>query len=517
MTDQPNQQNAAAQSAWQRWSIYLLIIICATFAIVGRVMMVRSNGSTSLPALSANDRSRWLTVWSLGDHGTYEWDKVFARMHENDRRHWNSIDRVVHADSNGDQKVYSSKPTLLPTILAGEYRLFKLATGISIESNPFFVIRTLLIINNCLFMFFYLVSIACIAERLSKRAWTRFFILLVAAFGTYLTTFAVTLNNHLPAAMSVAIALHHVVYIRTGTNGLIRFALCGLFAAFAAANELPATSFLLVVALLCFVNSIGRTFIAFFPAVAVVIGGFFWTNYLAHDTWRPAYSYRSDGEIVATVDADFEANKSALAAGEMPEALTTAIGEKAEDLDIEDTDGLQLFEGRWHIPEDSALSDRWVVADADGVMRAAITVENGENSINIRQWGNWYEYGYGGAESPWLTGNTNGFDKGEANQARYLVHLLIGHHGVFLITPVLLLAFFRNPVGLVRSQLFDVSDHVFVCAGFGGGDRFLRHATERCQELWRVMFGRALVVLVDTALVDDFHSALRYAQSQRHR
>lgn len=316
------------------------------------------------------------------------------------------------------------------------------------EKHPFLVIRALLVINNVVCLFFYLVSMACIADRLARSDWTRFFILLAAAFGTYVTTFAVTLTNHLPATMAVAIALHQCVYIRTGANGLARFGLCGLFAAFAAANDLPATAIIGLTGFICFINSIGRTLIGFLPGVAIVVGGFFYSNYVAHDTWRPAYSFRGDGEIVARVDSNFEANQEALNSGQIPEDLNTAIGENAEDLQIEDTDGLQVFAGRWPLSKENNVSNRWVVADSDGTMRAAITVEDNENELRIRQWGNWYEYGYGANESPWLTGNTEGFDRGEPNQARYLMHILIGHHGIYLTMPVLVLALLGIPLSI---------------------------------------------------------------------
>ena len=45
---------------------------------------------------------------------------------------------------------YSSKPTLLPTLLAAEYGLIKQLTGTSLVEHPFYVGRLMLILSNVL-------------------------------------------------------------------------------------------------------------------------------------------------------------------------------------------------------------------------------------------------------------------------------------------------------------------------------------------------------------------------------
>src|SRR6185295_1887327 len=55
---------------------------------------------------------------------------------------------------------------------------------------------------------------------------------------------------------------------------------------------------------------------------------------------------------------------------------------------------------------------------------------------------NWYAYKYtlGGRErsSYWL--DPQGLDRGEPSKLTYAVHVLVGHHGVFSLTPVWLLS-----------------------------------------------------------------------------
>ncbi len=68
---------------------------------------------------------------------------------------------------------------------------------------------------------------------------------------------------------------------------------------------------------------------------------------------------------------------------------------------------------------------------------------------------NWYDYSYvkGGRERDSYWRDPNGIDRGEPSAARYALHTLIGHHGIFSLTPVWLVSlaglavwgFGRNP------------------------------------------------------------------------
>jgi len=95
--------------------VYTLLIVTSAATMVGRIMAVESkSGKTAM--LSANDRSRWCTIRSLVDHGTYEIDDVIKRKTD-----WYTIDMVRHKGTDGREHFYSSKPPLLATLLAGEY------------------------------------------------------------------------------------------------------------------------------------------------------------------------------------------------------------------------------------------------------------------------------------------------------------------------------------------------------------------------------------------------------------
>src|ERR1700746_866143 len=86
-----------------------------------------------------NARSRWATIRALVEHGTFAIDDIIAEPN------WDTIDMVAHDDagngpaagSHGPLRFYSSKPTLLTTILAGEYWLIYRLTGATLGDHPY--------------------------------------------------------------------------------------------------------------------------------------------------------------------------------------------------------------------------------------------------------------------------------------------------------------------------------------------------------------------------------------------
>jgi hypothetical protein len=177
-----------------------------------------------------------------------------------------------------------------------------------------------------------------------------------ATMGTFLNTFATVLNNHVVGAVSAAVALYAAVRIAyDGERRLRYFVIAGLAAAFTAADELPALTFLGLIGLLLLWNAPRQTIVAFVPAMLVVVVAFFATNWIAHESLRPPYMHRSE------------------------------------------TDS----------------SDNWYHFE--------------------------YEHKGRTIESYWL--DRKGIDKGEPSKLTYALHVLVGHHGVFSLTPIWLLSF----------------------------------------------------------------------------
>jgi hypothetical protein len=350
------------------------MIAVATGSMVGRVMSVNAVDKIGLeeylrreyaqgrrraddwrkqrPFLSANDRSRWCTIRALVEHGTYEIDQIV------DQPNWDTIDMVMHENRQGQMRRYSSKPPLLATLLAGEYWVIYKLTGKTLGDEPYRIGRFMLVTFNVLPMVLMFYLLGKLADRFGTTDWARLLMMAGATFGTFLTTFAVVLNNHLPAAISVILALYAAVRIVfDGERRLRYFGLAGLFGAFTAANELPALSFLGILGGGLLWLAPRPTLMAFLPAALIVGAASVGTNYAAHGTWKPPYAFRDP-----------------------------------------------------HNPKN-----------------------------------NWYDYEYIDAhgrkrESYWRQQNKQGLDRGEPSRAVYALHVLVGHHGIFSLTPLWLLS-----------------------------------------------------------------------------
>ncbi len=205
---------------------------------------------------------------------------------------WDTIDMVKH-----DGHLYSSKPPLLPTLMAAVYWPIYHFTGATLGTHPYEIDWFMLVLFNVVPLVIGFALLARLVERFGTTDWGRIFVMAAAAFGTFLTTFAVTINNHLPAAVCAVAA----VYVATriwfdGERRLRYFVVAGLFAALAATNEFPAASILAAVAVLLLWKSPRLWLLGFVPAVAVVAGAFFGTQWIAHHNLKPAYLHRSDGD-----------------------------------------------------------------------------------------------------------------------------------------------------------------------------------------------------------------------------
>ncbi|MDQ3332138.1 MAG: hypothetical protein M3552_16045, partial [Planctomycetota bacterium] len=101
-----------------------------TILIAGAAGLHAAALLNSTPLQSANDRSRWSTVWALVERGTFEIDEIDAMPH------WQTIDKV---QQNGH--LYSTKPALL-TVMASEiYRAVRQMLGWSIYGDTAAVTR----------------------------------------------------------------------------------------------------------------------------------------------------------------------------------------------------------------------------------------------------------------------------------------------------------------------------------------------------------------------------------------
>jgi hypothetical protein len=398
-----------------RWLILWLLLFAASLQVV-RIWNVRSNTGET-PFLSANDRSRWCTILALTVNGTYAIDQVIEIRDPNTkRRTWDTIDKVRHRGPDGKQHYYSSKPPLLPTMYAGVYWLVRSTTGATLTGQTFFVVRWMLLLVNLI----PLIGLWCLMLHWIRQAkldrWQAVVLAVFALAGTFLSTFVVTLNNHLPAAVAAAISLEAMRRIVVDLDRRKRwFVLAGVAASFAAANELPALSWLVVTGFVLVVHDWRKACSCYAPALLPVAVAFMATNYWAHGTWRPAYSQRDMGAWIARVDQPAPADWTQL---DLQPALQVL---HSQGYAI--SAGAQVRPGR--------RSEVWELWDEESQWRFALKADPSGMHIDVYHWGDWYDY----PGSYWMDGRKQGVDRGEPSPLVYAFHCTLGHHGIFSLTP----------------------------------------------------------------------------------
>jgi hypothetical protein len=282
--------------------------------------VVADNGET--PFLSANDRSRWCTIATLIEDRSFIIDRLLEkRDRSGKKRTWYSIDMVRKPEFDGSEHYYSSKPPLLSVIHAAICSPLTVILNHRLTDAPLLVGRTLLVIVQllplaCMWYFFA----RWIQQRLD-HPFGRWAMLISLLFGTFLSTFTNTLNNHLPAAICMMTSIWLLERFLTrrdrtpatlaptgqGTAGSsmpppssLRFppadlSLClsiGLMAGLTAAFELPALAWAAaVLGLLLFTGGWLAAMMAGIGMLPIALA-FAVTNWIAYGDLQPPYAHR---------------------------------------------------------------------------------------------------------------------------------------------------------------------------------------------------------------------------------
>ena len=380
------------------------------------------------PFLSANDRSRWGTIRALVEPelrvagAPYAIDKVIEQPN------WDTIDMVKH-----DGHLYSSKPPLLSTLIAGVYWVVCQLRGATLGSDPYFVGRTMLVLVNLVPLLIYFVLLGRLVERLGTTDWGRLFVMAAAVFGTFLTTFVVSANNHLPAAVFALAALYAAVPTWFDDRpSWAALAVAGFCGALMVASELPAASLFAALSLALLWKAPRTTLLAYVPAALLVATAFFFTNWLAHGTLMPAYAHRGTNEA-----------------------------------------------------------------------------------------GDWYNYTYtrNGKQYDSYWKDPVGLDRGEPSRAVYAMHVLVGHHGIFSLTPMWLLSvagaamwLWRPPQRRLRELAAVVAAASLVCLAFYLQQPLINRNYGGMTSGLRWMFWLAPLWLVVMLPAADFLAARRWTR-----
>jgi hypothetical protein len=322
-----------------RRSLYLLMLVVATGLMVGRIGNVELTLEPSLhtpkpkpdrpgafyparpwpdkapipwPTFSSNDRARWATVKALVEEGTF----VIGRRVPDEKdprgyrdegiaypgsKGYGSVDVVLHPETN---EFFATKPPLLTVIVASEYWVLHRYFHKNIDEHKWEVVVPILLVTNVLPLVLALWLLSRLLEHYGTTDWGRLFTFAAACFGTFLPTFTITLNNHVPAACCVVFSLYALIgpgrrkaeppyYVEgpapDGSRSPLRLILAGLFAGLAACMDLPAGAFAAASAL-AILRFSWTGLIWFVPAVLIPLTVQTAINYKAIGTWEPVYA-----------------------------------------------------------------------------------------------------------------------------------------------------------------------------------------------------------------------------------
>lgn len=252
-----------------------------------------------MPTFSSNDRSRWCTVRALVEKGTFVIGRRDPALKSERPPYgdsgivfedgWGTVDKVMNPETG---EFYSTKPPLLPILMAGEYCLLNKAFGWTLTDNTEEVVRVVVVTFNLVPWVLCLILLGRLLERLGTTDWGVLFVMTTACFGTLLTPFLISINNHTLAACSAMAALylaHGILNDEQKRSGW-RFALCGFFACFTVCNELPAAAFAVLLGVVLLWRFPWKTLLWLVPGALIPAAAFLATNYRATGDWRPTYS-----------------------------------------------------------------------------------------------------------------------------------------------------------------------------------------------------------------------------------
>ena len=299
-----------------RNAVALIVIVAATAQALGTTLRMPTQ-------LIANDISRWCTVWSLLERGTYAIDDCPWQANTQDKVR--KAEPKTSEDEEPVEHVYSSKPPLLPTVIAGILYPFRKATGVPLDrivdqdrqernvekptaDDPnktefvketpkpvpwpvyVFYLKPIVVLFNLVPFAFFLVYYTRLLDRYATNDWAWFLALFAAAFGNLLIAFNTTLNNHTIAAYAAFFAVYALARIcDDGEKRPTLYAMAGFFGALCAVNELPSALFGVTLFLILAVKSPGLAAKFFTPAALVPIVAHLATQYAALGTFMPAY------------------------------------------------------------------------------------------------------------------------------------------------------------------------------------------------------------------------------------
>jgi hypothetical protein len=320
---------APAGRSQVRQFVALIVIGAAVAHSLGSTLRMPSH-------LEANDISRWCTVWSLVERGTYQIDDCPWQNKTQDKVY--KFSPFEKDNPNAKKHFYSSKPPLLPTLVAGLIYPIRKLTGVPLDSHVLqqriertyrkydptdptkfetvtetpepvkwpvyvFYFKSVIVLLNILPYLIFLILFARLLDRLVTSDWAWFAGITAAAWATPLTIFNTTLNNHSIAAFCAFFAIYALMKVwespeshessdleQPAKTPYGAYAAAGFLGAFTVCNELPAAALGGLLFLAVLIKSPKATFLAFLPAAIIPVIPFMATLYLATGGFTPFYA-----------------------------------------------------------------------------------------------------------------------------------------------------------------------------------------------------------------------------------
>lgn len=228
---------------------------------------------------TTNTRSRIITVERLVERGT------LAHVAPGDTTPFAlSIDAAMV-----DGKLYSSKPPNYPYLMAAQAWLMQQLTGLSFYPHRKDYIRMLTIVNQVLPYTLLLLLLLLFARYYTDKRFVLLFLLLMASVGSLVFGYAVTINNHTPAAIGFFIAFFLVwLIVYQGRSAWWYYALFGGIASYAASIDLPGGAIALVLWLFLLRHSWKGALLAGLVALVPIVSTF-GTYYYLTGSYKPFY------------------------------------------------------------------------------------------------------------------------------------------------------------------------------------------------------------------------------------
>lgn len=266
----PTPRMAETPESLAQLQSWVVMLICAA----SLVMVLWNMQTRSIE--NANTGSRYATIESLVDYGTYNIDASrYSRTPDKvrARNHW-----------------VSSKPPLLPTYGAGVYWVIKKVTGYTIAEHEGIVVWTVGMFTGWLSHLVFLIYFYKLACLLLRRQLAIIVGMAAAGFAYLGVAYATAINNHsVGGALQVA-GFYYAFLARTGRGKRGSWVASGLLLGVLPSFDLPSLALTGITGLYLLTKDWKRTLFIFLPAALPGIASEVVLAHVATGSWLPAYA-----------------------------------------------------------------------------------------------------------------------------------------------------------------------------------------------------------------------------------